>query len=516
MKPNYRRSTNAQIILLLIATPALSDFQWPLKEKTYITGSFGEFRKHHIHAGVDISTNGRIGMPVYAGETGILYRVKTQFLGFGKAVYILLPDGKFLVYAHLDRFSPKIDKIVTDEQKKEKRYEVDVYIKEKIIINKGDTIGYSGDTGGVAPHLHIELRDPDERPINPSIHLKDTTPPVISGLAICNPITTNRISHYSAKNIPNEIKTEGKIGVAVSIYDPSYGNKIGVYELSLIVDEKLFFSVKMDQFSYDEFKDNFILCNKNLYVNYNNIYYHLFRAFNNKLPFYPAGKDGILDLPPGKHSIKIEAKDFAGNKTTLKFNIDHENSLGLPRDKPNIRPGDIKGIINIKKEDLYYPFQVKINTTPGKQWKELVPVSEIYDTGPKEAVFKKGSIDLQNTTKLDRIGLFRYEDGKWKYMDDNTITNLTKFALFRDITPPNIKIISRYPVFRAVIFDNGSGLDYNKLSLYIDGEKVIAEYSVNRKELFYAIPKEKHNITCIAEDKTGNVNKIELKETRSN
>ena len=32
----------------------------------------------------------------------------------------------------------------------------------------------------------------------------------------------------------------------------------------------------------NEFKDNFILCNKDLYVNHNKVYYHLFRAFNNK------------------------------------------------------------------------------------------------------------------------------------------------------------------------------------------------------------------------------------------
>lgn len=460
-------------------------FLWPLKEKVYLTGSFGEFRKNHIHAGIDISTHGRIGLPIYASESGLLYRAKTQYLGFGKAVYIRLNDGKFLVYAHLDRFSPQIEKIIKDARQK---YEVDVYLKEKIIINKGDIIGYSGDTGGVAPHLHVELRDPDERPINPfsSFGIIDTTPPVITGVAICDPLTTYCIS----KTIPATISD--KVGLAVSTYDPSHGNRLGVYQIDLIVDGKLHFTVKMDTFSYDEFRDNFLLCNKDLYVNHNKIYYHLFRAFGNKLPFYPLDSDGILDLPPGKHSVVIDVYDYAGNKNSMKLSI-----ISKPQTSP--RKPESKTDIWYSKDklckvtiDQYYPIQVEID--------RISP--NVYNIKPKKAVFKKATISISGDGHI-----YKYEDGKWKYMDDNTITDLGKFAVFKDTTPPSIRIISAYPIFRAKIEDYGSGLDYDKLSLYIDGKKVIAEYSVNRKELFYAMPKGKHKIECIASDKVDNITK---------
>lgn len=519
MKPSrrlHRFSQITQIFFLSVATPALSELQWPLKEKTYITGTFGEFRRKHIHAGTDISTLTKTGLPVYAGEAGFVYRIKTQCEGYGKAVYLKLNDGKILVYAHLDRFISKIEKIVSAAQEKEQQYEIDTYPKEKIPVQKGEIIGYSGDTGGVSPHLHIELRDKEEKPINilkHGLHIDDKTLPFITGLAVCDPIDTHCITYYSAKNIPAEIEIVGKKGLAVSAYDLNNGNRIGVYELFLIIDQKLYFKVKFDKFSYDEFNDNFILCNKDLYVNHGKIYYHLFRAFNNTLPFYTEEINGLLDLAPGNYPATIIAIDNSGNKNILQFNIVYKPSAYYPKYvQESLKTQSKDGLcnININKEDLYYPLKINIYpvTLEGKN-EELIQVSKIYNIAPIEAVFRKAVISIKQDNK-DRVGLYRYDNGKWKYMDDNVIYGFTHFALFKDITPPNIKIVSTYPIFRAKIKDAGSGLDYKKLSIYIDGKKTIAEYSVNRKELFCKIPKPGGKITCEAYDRAGNINKQEI------
>lgn len=495
-------------LLCTLSCLLFSDLQWPLKEKTYLTGTFGEFRKNHIHAGIDISTHGRIGVPIYAGETGYLYRIKVQYLGFGKAVYIRLKDRRILVYAHLDRFSPKIENIVKETQQNEGNYEVDIYLKDEILISQGELIGYSGDTGGVKPHLHLELRDPDDKPINPLnyLYIKDTTPPVIIGIGIFDLETTYCIRTFSPKEftLPVEI-THTDIGFGISTYDPSSGNRLGIYKIELLINGELSSTLKFDSFSYDEFRDNFLVYNKDLWVNKKKIYYHLFPAFNNNLPFYSIQKDQPK-LKLGKNYIKIVVSDKSGNKSSSELTLVY-NPTTLKK-QMRLRHVDITsrdGLcrIVIEKEDFYYPFIPVINSYPSQKVGELIPVSDIYEIKPKEAVFKKATISIKHPP-TEKIGLYKYEDGRWKFMDKDTITDFTKFAIFKDLTPPKLEILSTYPIFRARIEDNGSGLDYNKLALYIDNKKVIAEYSVNRKEFFYKIPPGKHRITCIAIDKVGN------------
>jgi murein DD-endopeptidase MepM/ murein hydrolase activator NlpD len=505
--------------LLFLSTPVFSDFQWPSKEKTYITGSFGEFRKDHIHAGIDISTRGQIGIPIYAGETGRLFRIKIQYKGYGKAVYIKLTNGNILVYAHLDRFSPEIEKIAQNSQVKNKTYSLDTNPDENLIINKGDLIGYSGDTGGVSPHIHIELRDKNENPINilkNGFDVQDKTPPSITGIATCDPITSRCIKSFKTENIPPEITVNGQTGLAVSLYDLSNGNKIGIYQIDLFIDGKLFFTVKMDKFSYDQFNDNFLLCNKDLYINSNRIFYHLFRAFDNKLPFYPLTSDGILNLSQGKHSAIINTTDNAGNSTTLKFNILYNQSAPLIKPKFTEETWfspDKLFQLKIEKGNLYYPIKIIIEKIHLKAIGELIPLSA-YDIKPKDAVFKNAVVSIKQPLKTEKTGIYKYENKKWKYLDKDTIRNLGRIALFKDTTPPSIKILSTYPAFRAKIEDRGSGLNYEKLSLYINKEKVIAEYSINRKELSYKASSKNCTILCTAEDMVGNLNKVETKPAK--
>ena len=57
-----------------------------------MTSTFGEFRGDHYHAGVDLSTGGVIGKPVFAVGSGNLLRVRASGTGYGKAVYERIDD----------------------------------------------------------------------------------------------------------------------------------------------------------------------------------------------------------------------------------------------------------------------------------------------------------------------------------------------------------------------------------------------------------------------------------------
>ena len=58
-----------------------------------MSANFGELRPNHFHSGIDLKTQGRTGLPVYAMDGGYVSRVVVSPWGFGRAVYINHPSG---------------------------------------------------------------------------------------------------------------------------------------------------------------------------------------------------------------------------------------------------------------------------------------------------------------------------------------------------------------------------------------------------------------------------------------
>src|SRR5690606_39278670 len=63
----------------------------------------------------------------------------------------------------------EIDAYIKKLQYEKESFEIEVFPNtEELIVTKGEVIAYSGNTGGSGgPHLHFEIRDNQERPINP-------------------------------------------------------------------------------------------------------------------------------------------------------------------------------------------------------------------------------------------------------------------------------------------------------------------------------------------------------------
>jgi hypothetical protein len=76
----------------------------PLPSWFPITSTFCEYRTQHFHAGIDLATGGRVGVPVLAVGRGHVHRVRVSGAGYGKAVYLCLDNGLTAVYGHLDGF----------------------------------------------------------------------------------------------------------------------------------------------------------------------------------------------------------------------------------------------------------------------------------------------------------------------------------------------------------------------------------------------------------------------------
>ena len=141
-------------------------FRSPLNIPIKLSGTFGELRNNHFHAGLDIKTNRKVGLPVYATADGYVSRIKVAIWGYGKVLYVKHNNGFTSVYAHLSRFEKSIQNYVKNIQYEKESYETgNIYPGEdEIFVKKGDIIAYSGRTGGfVAPHLHYEIRNTKDR-----------------------------------------------------------------------------------------------------------------------------------------------------------------------------------------------------------------------------------------------------------------------------------------------------------------------------------------------------------------
>jgi murein DD-endopeptidase MepM/ murein hydrolase activator NlpD len=78
-------------------------------QQSYLSGTMGELRGSHFHAGIDIKTGGATGLKIYAAADGYISRIKVAGGGYGNALYIAHPQlGSTTVYGHLIKYNEQL------------------------------------------------------------------------------------------------------------------------------------------------------------------------------------------------------------------------------------------------------------------------------------------------------------------------------------------------------------------------------------------------------------------------
>lgn len=104
-------------------------FRRPMDIAPQASGSFGELRATHFHGGDDYRTQQKINIPVYAVADGFVSRIRVQISGGGNSVYVDHPNGYTSVYLHLESFNNELNAFIKAEQYKQKRFDVDLFLK---------------------------------------------------------------------------------------------------------------------------------------------------------------------------------------------------------------------------------------------------------------------------------------------------------------------------------------------------------------------------------------------------
>lgn len=314
------------------------DYLWPTNASTYLSGTFGETRSAHFHSGLDIKTWGQEGYKVYASKDGIIYRLAITAQGYGRVIYLKHNDGSFTVYAHLQRFNDHLQELIDSVRLEQHQFEIDLPLESlNIRVNQGDVIGYSGSTGIGPPHLHFEIRDSLERPINPlltNLHILDEIAPTISSMLIFPLSDSSTVDgskfprlFYPSRSLEGSlsfgtIHTQGPVGIAISNFDEAdnVSNKYAVFEATLIknLSDTLFYS-KIDSLNFNSTETMFLDRIPALGA-YRRSYQTLFSLDGPPISFQ---KKALTYLLPGDSSshYQIRLSDINGNQNFADFTL---------------------------------------------------------------------------------------------------------------------------------------------------------------------------------------------------
>ncbi len=312
-------------------------YRWPLDEKVF-TSTFAEYRPSRFHAGLDFSTGGVTGRPCYAIADGYIKRLKVNFTGYGKVLYLQLADGTLVVYAHLDRFTPEVEAYVREQQKAAGTYEIERYLgPETFSFKQGDVVAYAGDTGAGPAHLHFEMRRGMAVAFDPVLAgfvTDDTTPPSIKQVVLTPldgasevngdlwPVLQNVIN-----NQVDTLSFHGRAGVSVYAvdYQTGFRYRLGMRRIELYVDGELRHVTTPDSFAYGinrHARMDFDFAMERRGEKRLRRLYHL---EPNRLPFYdlslPGGVLNSDELGAGYHSLEIRATDMSGNRTSFQWAV---------------------------------------------------------------------------------------------------------------------------------------------------------------------------------------------------
>ena len=316
-------------------------WQFPIRpgQVNLLAGTMGELRGGHFHGGIDIKTEGRRGLPVYATCGGYVSRIKISGGGYGHALYLTHADGSMSVYAHLDRFAEPVASYVRKAQYKQESFTVELFPeKGQFSFAQGQVVGISGNTGGsTGPHLHFEIRDAQQRPLNPLEYnfkeITDNIPPFVVRLGIAPLSHNSRVQHQfgtaefklrqegSSYYLDKPVPVHGTVGLEVQAFDKLNGapNWNGFPCIQVEMDGQQVFSQDLDRFSFNKTRHILVHTNYRHWTEKGRKYQKLYVDDGNQLGFYGAepeqGRLHIKDTLP--HKVRIELTDSYGNTTQV-------------------------------------------------------------------------------------------------------------------------------------------------------------------------------------------------------
>ena len=520
-------------------------FRAPLDIEMILSGTFGELRNNHFHAGLDIKTQGREGLPVYAAAEGRVVRIKVSAYGYGNALYVAHPNGYTTVYGHLKEFNAEIAAWVKSQQYDKKSFEVDLFPPAIFKFNKGDVIALSGNSGGSGgPHLHFEIRDTKtEETLNPAFFglvIKDSRKPVINRL-IATPLSADGTVNNIAKQRDIALTSlgggvysasctaSGVLGLEIGTYDQQDAatNNNGIYKIEQFINDTLTYRFEITRFAFDD--SRYINAHMD-YARVKNLKQYNHKCYiepGNKLPAYSGLQNrGLITTKAGKtQTVKLLVLDSWGNTSEVRLTIQGvskdiavEEPSPTPRwDEPySIKVDGVK--VYLAANTLYKNEEIlvrKVGTCAGC-------ISAKYAVGettiPAHKRFEL-SIHREQLSKTDRVVWATPGGGGLTstWQGDYLVAHPREFGTYvvlRDTIAPSLNVLNlakgatvkKGQKVRVTATDGLSGITFYEAT--IDGKWVLLQHDAKNRLYWHEFEGDltpgSHTIVITMKDEVGN------------
>jgi len=526
-------------------------FRSPMDIPIILAGNFGELRSNHFHSGIDIKTKQREGLPIYAIGDGNVTRIKISHWGYGKTLYVTHPNGYTSVYAHLQKFAPKIEAYIKKNQYKKKTYEIQTFPNDdELKLSKGEIIAYSGNTGGSSgPHLHFEIRNSiNKKPTNPlfyGLEVKDTTKPTLLNVYGYSLTANSQINHSNKKVkinfskqkdgsfLADEIHAIGTIGFGIYGYDTQgmAANKNGIYAIRQTVNGKIYTDLNFKTFSFSESKYINTLIDYEHFGVYGQRILKCFKTDGNKLNIYNTlYNNGKITIKEGLfYNVVILLKDLENNITKIIIPVEgKKQELKIEKQElktPNYVVAKKPNNYDLEGAKVYFPANTfyedfYIDLKKGKDTvtihKSTVPIRKKYTITFNTSKYSVKERKHLFIARLNKNLNPRYSE---TYRRGDIFSTKTKklgtYALAKDTVAPIIRAknfkdkqwLNNYQYLSLKITDDLSGI--NTYNATINGEWVLTEYEPKKNTITYnfddkILNKKEYNLKVIVTDNVGN------------
>ena len=501
------------MILPTISADKLS-LEWPVDRPVQLSGSFAEFRGSRFHYGIDIGCDGKTGFRVFAADKGSVAEIIYNNYGIGYCVVLRHAGGMTSLYGHLESFAPKI---LENPKMKKHLDEISDHVnfREKfsdgeIPVEKGELIAFTGKSGIGPEHLHFEICDTDDNPVNPllaGLTVPDTEPPVIENIILV-PLDGRSTINGKCARVEIPVKSEkgisapainaplpvaGRIGVIIDAYDICGGKShIGIFRGAVSHNGIEMQTIRFDHFTGAEGRH----CGLFYDISYSTFSRYRYFLYNRSTGA------GIINVSRGGDSqiIAVIAADAAGNAIRYEIPVIRDKEPIAPLDdfsvtapagkKFSLISPDGLCSIEIRKDSTLYDERVRftgknpVEHTP----RAIIPLSDAYRFEPAdlcvtEPVVVEIPLEEKNSGRagiysVTPEGLIRAENSYYDRKKKALIAQVWKLSAYfaaKDESAPKIRAPRTITVgeeFPVRAGDSGSGIDPSSAKILIDGKKV--------------------------------------------